>query len=47
VADTDCAAERLAFETILKRAQLAFRTSATERTFLKRGDTGRVVTAIL
>src|SRR5262245_66043054 len=47
VANTDRAAEWLAIETILKRAQLAFGTSATERAFLKRGDTGRVVAAIL
>src|SRR5690242_3995837 len=46
MADTDRAAERLAIETVLECAQLAFRASAAERAFLKRGDTGRIVSTI-
>jgi hypothetical protein len=40
MADTDRAAERLALETILERAELSLRTSAAEHAFLKRRDTG-------
>src|SRR5689334_10387444 len=47
VADADRAAQRLAVEPVFQRAQFALRPPAAKNAFFKRGDSGRVVAAVL